>query len=370
MEPYEKIYVGKKFLETEHGRIPCQKCHGGNPADADWQTAHDGIVADPTMTDAPGVCGECHPDIVESAAQSLHFTLAPMKDVIRLRAGGDEQPHWPQVDQAFERHCGQCHTSCGQCHVSRPDYVLGGLLSAHSFHKRPQMDVTCASCHGGRVYAEYVGNNKGRDMDYHYDVQEMECLDCHTGEEMHAAAGEGESSRQPPRPRCEDCHPEVSGAEAGEAHRNHQGRVACQVCHSQAYKNCYECHVGTDQHGLPYYKCGEAVFNFKIGRNPEPTEQRPESWVLLRHPPTNPGLFDFYLTNALPDFDQAPTWKPTRPHNILKTTEQNKECNNCHGRRELFLTESDLAEGELEANRDVLVMENQIPQPIEVSGGD
>ena len=48
MEPYEKIYVAKAFLETEHGQIDCIDCHGGNPSDPNWQTAHEGLVKDPT----------------------------------------------------------------------------------------------------------------------------------------------------------------------------------------------------------------------------------------------------------------------------------------------------------------------------------
>ena len=367
LELYEKIYVKPDFLKTEHGSIPCQDCHGGDPNDPDWQTAHKGIIPDPTLKDAKGVCGECHEEITASAANSLHFTLAPMKGAIKMRVGAMGADKWPQVDQAFERHCGQCHTSCGQCHVSRPDYVQGGFLSAHQFVKRPSMDTTCASCHGGRIHAEFTGGRDDQDADTHYDDQEMECMDCHKGEAMHAdATGLRTRFESPHRPRCEQCHEEtLSGPNVSESHKQHKDKVACQVCHSQAIQNCFACHVGTDKEGLPYYKCEDSEILFKIGHNPNPTKDRPEKYVVLRHPPTSPGLFDHYFKDAMPEFDNLPTWKMDTPHNIQRITEQNKACNNCHGQDKLFLMEKDVAEPERKANAKVIVKKAEIPQPIE-----
>ena len=77
LELYEKIYVKPSFLETEHGQIACEECNGGDPKDSNWQTAHKGVVKDPTFTDADRVCGECHEEIIYTAKNSLHYTLAP-----------------------------------------------------------------------------------------------------------------------------------------------------------------------------------------------------------------------------------------------------------------------------------------------------
>ena len=151
MELYQKIYVAPDFLDTEHGQIPCQECHGGNPQDPDWQSAHQGLTRDPTFPSAARTCGECHPDIVQTAEKSLHYTLAPMTQTILTRAGQVATPDQCLLKAPMERHCTVCHASCGQCHVSRPDYVRGGFLSKHKFMKKPPMNTTCASCHGGRV---------------------------------------------------------------------------------------------------------------------------------------------------------------------------------------------------------------------------
>ncbi|MDO9566005.1 MAG: hypothetical protein Q7J15_04625 [Candidatus Desulfaltia sp.] len=366
MELYEKIYVNPSFLKTDHGEIACVTCHSGDPKNPDWQTAHKGIVRDPTFPDAGNTCGECHEDIVKTAKNSLHFTLAPFKKIIETRANKHDKTVFKKVCGAAEKHCNACHSSCGQCHVSRPDYAKGGFLAGHLFQKKPCMDTTCSSCHGGRVYGEFTGLNDGYPADVHYEKKEMTCMDCHTGEEMHADAS-GLSSRfdLPERPACKKCHPNVlSEKPETRSHSIHREKVACQVCHVVANKNCFGCHVGTDKKGLPFYKSGETKMLFKIGLNINKTNERPYNYVVLRHPPADPGLFDFYVKNGLADFDKLPTWKLDTPHSIQRITPQNKTCNNCHGNPALFLQEKDVTGWERKANAGVIVPDNKIPEPV------
>jgi hypothetical protein len=366
LELYEKIYVNPEFLDTEHGQIACAQCHGGNPDDGDWRTAHKDVVRDPTFPDPGETCGECHEAIVERAAASLHYTLDPIRRAVEIRAAGTDPKTLGKVRHARQRHCGTCHASCGQCHVSRPDYVKGGLLASHRFFKTPPMDTTCASCHGGRVHGEYTGAGDDMTADVHYEDEEMTCMDCHTADEMHAAAT-GVSSRfdLPQRPACRNCHETIGGKADGiRAHTAHGNRLACQVCHAQPAKNCFGCHVGTDQKGLPYFKCKETKMLFKIGLNPKKSKDRPYDYVALRHPPADPTLFDQYVRNGLTGFDAAPTWKLDAPHNILRKTPQNSACNNCHGNGDLFLREKDLAPWEVRANAAVVVPEDRMPTPV------
>jgi thiosulfate/3-mercaptopyruvate sulfurtransferase len=364
LELYEKIYVKPTFLETTHGEIACEECHLGNPKDPNWQTAHKGVIKDPTFPKADRTCGECHEDIVSTAKNSLHYTLAPFDHTIKKRANKTNKRILSQVIQAKEKHCNSCHSSCGQCHVSRPEYVKGGLLAKHHFKKAPPMDITCASCHGGRVYAEFTGANEKYKADIHYENEEMTCLDCHTAEEMHADA-EGVDTRHnlSDRPKCRKCHDKVlSDTPQTKSHKIHRDKVACQVCHAQAYKNCFSCHVGTDKKGLPYFKCKETRIFFKIGLNPNKTTNNPYDYVVVRHPPADPGIFDSYVKNGLSEFQSLPTWKSSTPHNIQRLTPQNKECNNCHGNASLFLNNDDMAKWELKANSAIIVPEAKIPK--------
>jgi thiosulfate/3-mercaptopyruvate sulfurtransferase len=103
---------------------------------------------------------------------------------------------------------------------------------------------------------------------------------------------------------------------------------------------------------------------FKIGLNPNKTDQRPFEYVVLRHPPANPSLFASYVMDGLSDFNSLPTWKLDTPHSIQRITPQNKTCNNCHGNASLFLQEKDVSAWEKVANATVMVPEDRIPKPI------
>ena len=366
MELYEKVYVKPAFLQSDHGGIPCQQCHGGNPGNEDWQTVHADVIRDPTYPDPTNACGECHAEIVAAAATSLHVTLNPMKATIARRAGHEDPETLGNIGSALEKHCLGCHASCGQCHVSRPEYARGGFLAAHRFLKTPAMDTTCASCHGGRIHGEYTGVNSDFAADVHYADEEMTCMDCHPSNEMHAAAAAAASRLDvPERPTCQTCHPDAAENGSNRSHATHRGKVACQVCHAQAAKSCFNCHVGTDNQGLPYYKCQATRSLFKIGLNPSPSDERPYAYVVLRHTPVTPHTFDAYESDGLVRFNALPTWKPSFPHNIRRITSQNKSCNNCHGNRALFLRTTDLETWEIQANADVMVPASRIPKKIE-----
>ena len=242
----------------------------------------------------------------------------------------------------------------------------GGFLAQHKFQKTPPMETTCASCHGGRIFGEFTGLNKDLAADTHFDDEEMTCMDCHKAGQMHGAAAEG-ATRQASakRPRCEDCHAEAAADAATPSHRIHQGKVACQVCHAQPIKQCYSCHVGTDAKGIAFFKCKTTELDFKIGRNPQPTPERPYVFTVKHHPPVVPETFNYYSPGALQDFARYPTWTDAAPHSIRRVTPQNKACNNCHGQRALFLDAKDLAAWEIAANAAVVVPDDQIPPALE-----
>jgi len=345
------------------GQVPCHTCHGGDPSDSDWKTAHNGTIKDPTFPTADKACGECHQEIVSTAKKSLHYTLAPFRRVIDTRSGKTDKKTQEKLAYAQKKHCSECHASCGQCHVSRPDYVQVGFLDKHQFKKTPPMETTCAACHGGRVFEEFTGLRNRYAADVHYESEKMECTDCHGADELHADGSKAVNRFDlPERPNCLTCHEEVASHKPKtESHRIHNNKVACQVCHSQVYKNCFRCHVGTDEKGLAYYTCKETKVLFRIGLNPARSNGRPYDYMVVRHAPADPQLFDHYVKNGLPNFDSLPTWKKSAPHNIRRITPQNKKCNNCHGNASLFLSEEDMAKWEREANAEVLVPTERIP---------
>ena len=63
----------------------------------------------------------------------------------------------------------------------------------------------------------------------------------------------------------------------------------------------------------------------------------------------------------MPDFDNAPTWAYTTPHNIQLQTPQTESCAACHDNPDIFLTADKVAPEELDANRGVIIDPENLP---------
>ncbi len=355
------MLVAADFLESTHGEIECDTCHGGDAGAADKAGAHTGLVPSPSLSDPEGACGECHEEIAAAVPDSLHRTLAPFAVAMKRRA--DKAMH-STVEKGLEIHCSQCHISCGGCHVSRPDVVEGGFVNGHNFSARPDLLNQCTACHGSRIGNEFLG--KRGQGDVHARKANMVCVDCHTGAQLHAASPPDLKSRfhKAKSARCTDCHKDLRQGEIRN-HNIHVGKVQCQVCHAQTYGNCYSCHTGKDDKGLPFYQNKVDLEGIKIGLAYEDDVAWGEfNYMLVRHIPVDPDLFAFYGQDVFTNFGATPSWKRTAPHNIQRKTWQTASCNHCHGNRDLFLSVKDLLAYEIEANRPVVVPDIRVPARI------
>ncbi len=376
------------FLASVHGpdytgdaiehALTCQMCHNG-PADnsfTNMDEAHMGIVRDPSTSGAIGclechepsfgetACDNCHSGIATSAANSLHSNLWGEKAAIEARCGCTFDGS--DFEDMFTNKCGGCHTTCGQCHVSRPNSVGGGFpkfggisYAAHRFQKTPNQSENCTACHGSRVGIDFTGELEGNEPDVHsIGPISFNCSGCHSGEELHGDGqyeGEHYNHRYEVEtmPRCEGCHPNISSNLFHNVHVNESGpnpNLQCQVCHSQPYKNCTNCHNLVADGKTDKFDIDPSVVQFKIAINPSP--HRPEyDYSVVRHVPVDPDTYaDWGLT--LPNYLDEPTWKYASPHNVLKNTpqttvESGQACSfSCHltpdGPEGYFLRESDL----------------------------
>ena len=361
LEPQRKVLVAIDFLDSNHGEIACETCHGGNADAPDKSLAHEGLVPSPSLSDPEGTCGECHEEIAASAKNSLHMTLAPFATILKSRANDDQ---YKTIDMGNERHCSQCHTSCGGCHVSRPASVGNGFVNGHIFKARSDLLNQCTACHGSRIGNEYLG--KRGQGDIHAIKGNMVCVDCHKAEEMHAAAPKNLKGRYHLKEaaKCTDCHKDLQRGEIRN-HNIHIGKVQCQACHSQTYTNCYSCHTGTDNEGLPYYTNQKDIEGIKIGLAYEADVPAADfNFMLVRHIPIDPELFAHYEKDVFARFDEVPSWKRASPHNIQRKTWQTATCNHCHGNRDLFLSNKDLLDYEIKANKKVVVSDIRVPAKV------
>ena len=219
-------------------------------------------------------------------------------------------------------------------------------MDGHLFARRPAMEQACGTCHGGRVFPEYMGRNEGFPPDVHWQKGKMDCAACHPVSQLH-----GDGTAYPnrhavaSRPSCLGCHPQARAAGSPvEQHAVHGDKISCVVCHATVYRGCENCHVGAG---------AKSSLQFKIGKSARP--DAPYLYTLLRHVPTVRTMWDPKVKDAMPAYDAEPTWKDTVPHNIQRKTARTASCNACHGNARIFLKPGDLNPNEAAANQTVVV---------------
>jgi len=356
-------------------------CHGGAPdrSFATMEQAHAGIVRDPSAPgqsgclachaedDPESACSMCHEAEADANRFSLHSRqwgyVTAIEDRCNCTFDGEGNP-------GYQARCAGCHTTCGQCHVSRPNSVGGGFpkfggvaYAGHRFSRTPDMNEQCTACHGSRVGVDYKGELAGNLPDVHRD-RGYKCELCHKADEIHGDPSHTESNHYDHRyevanmPRCEDCH----GDEAGWDNAYHAAHVngfagdanlQCQVCHSQPYKNCTNCHNLQTAAGESY-DIEPSVVQLKIARNPSPYRTEYD-FVVVRHTPIDPETFANWNL-SLPGYLSKSTWQYSSPHNVRRWTEQTTvpegaSCSvTCHqspdGPEGFLLRESDLYDGQ------------------------
>ena len=324
LEAWEKVLInlGKYDsvgeLDSHLKKQTCTDCHGGDSSEQDDPAlAHAGLILDPSSIET-NVCAECHEEIAQNVAGSMHQNLWGEQTAIAARAGVATFAECPKaLKDGFAGECASCHATCGDCHVSRPDSVGKGFIKSHTFRKKPHQKNQCMACHGSRVAHDFMGDDEtGRKPDVHF-AKGMDCMDCHSGKEMHASAiGVPDRYHLPEAPTCEGCHAVQA---ANMYHQMHWDSVSCHVCHAQPYNSCTGCHTGGEWKKDAEYLEINPAEDFRIGRNPLP--DRRFDFVTLRHVPVVPTSFNPWGgEDLLPAYDSVPTWKYTTPHSIRRWT--------------------------------------------------
>jgi thiosulfate/3-mercaptopyruvate sulfurtransferase len=278
------------------------------------------MVRDPS---AVGACIGCHLAEAAATSNSLHTKLWGEVNAIEARC--EISLIGSPYEASFKNRCANCHTTCGQCHVSRPNSVGGGFPKigsyySHRFRATPDMNEQCTACHGSRIGTDFKGELEGNEPDVHR-TKGYKCEACHTKEEIHGDSqhtGEHYEHRYEvaTMPRCENCHASVSNM-FHDVHVGQPGQnLQCQVCHSQPYKNCSNCH----DLNAPDNVIDPSRTQFKIAQNVSPYRSEYD-YVVVRHVPVAPGTFDDWGLDT-PGYLSKPTWVYASPHNILRWTPQ------------------------------------------------
>jgi len=331
--------------KDSHFKKGCASCHKGNESGSEKAAAHSGLIRRPS--EDLDVCGGCHDEIIGNYAKSLHYTSAGQRHGVRGRLSAAEAKVFDE--RVFEKSCRSCHASCGDCHVKGPAIggISIGLIQGHRFVSKNE-GKTCAFCHGGRVYPEFVGEYGGR-ADVHYQ-KGMLCMDCHKKAEFHGDGKAYQSKNEvKERPRCLDCH-KLGGEKkltARLAHSRHEKQLSCYSCHAAAeYRNCYGCHLGPGSTSKPGFYLGRSFRNNKMV-------------TTLRLIPT---VRDTFASAGIrmEHFDALPNYWDSPIHSIRKRTERTRFCDACHVEKKGFLTKETLIEKGSKANEGLIVS----PKPL------
>lgn len=376
-EPYDRVYMGgtgfESFKKTMHYRVGCVGCHNGIDSTNNKKTAHSGdFISHPSMYYREK-CGDCHLGITDKFKTSIHNGTG-QKRKVAIRSGMTSSADFDKLPahqiEGYNNNCAQCHGTCGNCHVVRPLAAGGGLSNGHAFNRQPDMLNICVSCHSSRGGHAYLGVAVGTVPDAHLTKKQFTCLNCHSGSELH---GDGNPVEQryaySKLPKCQECHSGISNS--NNYHNAHYTSFNCQVCHSQDYNNCGQCHINfSDEHKSGAGAMIPSYLGFKIAINPLADIKPFDSeFALVRRTLAAPENWDAYESNAYPNFDALPTYNYTTPHNIIRwtsrtTVNSGESCSyNCHLRnedgvlknKELYLWKEDLLEWESSATTRITV---------------
>lgn len=321
-----------------HLKRSCPECHKGNAEAPGKPDAHKGLISKPSENiDA---CASCHQDIGSHFKKSLHYTTAGLQNGIHKRFSKAQAEQFDA--KVFEQSCRSCHASCGDCHVKTAAVsgVDQGLFANHRFQKKNE-SKTCSACHGGRIYAEFMGKSSGV-RDIHFE-KGMTCLNCHKKQELHGDGTAADSKRNVKgKPSCTDCHKLNASAASGKIHQQHVNKTNCQACHvASEYNQCSSCHVG---------KGAAPSQAFLLGTDP----QNKDRLVTLRMTPVARDTFASKGI-SMDNYDQITNFWTAPVHNIRKKTARTRTCSPCHTEnKEGFLNEKVFPKGGAKQNSSLI----------------
>ena len=387
-EPYDRVYMGGTGYNNYKGSshdAECTSCHNGVDNTSDKVQAHSGDFLKHPSTEYVEKCGTCHSDIATNFSTNLHNGIG-QKRKVTMRSGLTGHEQFDQLPahkiEGYTANCATCHGTCGNCHVVRPPIAGGGLNSGHDFKRNPDMLNTCISCHSSRGGHAYLGRGNDVNPDIVPDVHlthpdaKFECLDCHTGIEIHGNGEEIEhryAYSELPTCTASSCHPSLETKNS--YHSTHYTDFNCQVCHSQDYNSCGSCHI----HGEGARQASH--LDFKIAQNPlllndnPPNENHDSELALVRRTLGAPDNWAVYHDEDYTNFNEFPIFNYTTPHNIQKwTTRTNEEGTggcfiNCHIRaeggqlinKELYLFMDDLVETWQVSSTGSITLDGELP---------
>lgn len=228
---------------------------------------------------------------------SLHYTVNGMSYWYDKNNGGLESITGVPFSELDCRHC---HTSsCDSCHKTtvngKPVYSI----------KAAKNQETCLKCHK-RIASIHKIDRAANKKDVHL-AKEMQCMSCHTGQDVHGDGTEYKSMREPGAVdvKCKKCHQSTTSTVS---HTVHKGKLECKACHIRHVVSCTNCHFET------YAQEGEKV-KIKLS-----------GWLFLMNyggKVTSANM----QTHVVQENKTFLMFAPQNSHSVMKN---GRKCNECH----------------------------------------
>jgi hypothetical protein len=223
--------------------------------------------------------------------KSLHATNKGISFIYSKEQGGLERL---TGKSAGEMGCqkAKCHaSSCDDCHMIEVNGLKSYTTDTATYYK------ACTKCHG-----DMAKDNP----DVHF-AKGMKCMDCHTSKEIHGDGTDANTYQAKDffDAKCENCHKSVSQIKS---HTVHGNKLECQVCHSDNYTTCLNCHIESRLKGVKEAQFQLDGMSFLVNYNGKVTLANMLSYV--------------YQGKTMITFAK------TFGHSIIR---QGRKCGDCHG---------------------------------------
>lgn len=227
----------------------CAKCHGGNKFSTNINSAHEGIVKNPSRLEhVDTFCAQCHRDIAQRVKMSLMESQQGIKDVLKEQ-WGHKSVGFKSVEEGETLAENHFNKACASCHVNQheeifpPEYAKGGgCADCHRVgpkvpDKHPSFSTqipsqNCLKCHNrsNRIGISYFGQfesegygtpykqgklsnklDEGRffynlPADVHHEKAGLDCIDCHTEKGVMGDGKHNKHMEDAVDITCKDCH--------------------------------------------------------------------------------------------------------------------------------------------------------------------
>ncbi len=264
-------HTGIEAISASHSieEFGCVSCHGGDRLALDAETAHTGIVRNPSAPETvQQYCGECHAAQIVTVERSIMTTYAGAIALIRrtfglqpdgvaqfgVEAVGHLHAFDPSADQLqpvqrFAENCLTCHingegiaaeyfyrsTGCAACHVlyasdglyQGGDPTISRTEAGHGYTHQFTTAIPytqCNTCHNRGNYDLRTMTFIPRDdmipsetldraHDYYQPISqftrcewELDCIDCHTSQEIMGNGVIYNDRSEVQYTQCQTCH--------------------------------------------------------------------------------------------------------------------------------------------------------------------